>query len=321
MALASAEPPQQLRPLSLHMGAPEWAALVLLSVIWGASFFFYRVMVTELPPMTIVFGRLAIGALALHLFLLAMGNPPRLPLRTWGRFALLGFVNNVIPFTLIAYSEVRISAGVAALLIGCVPVFSAIAAHVLTHDEKMTRTRVVGVIFGLAGVGILIGKDALQGLANADFVGELVCLSAAVVYALAGIYSRTFSGLPPLKVATGSVTMGALGVLPFMLVFDRPWELSLPSAPVLGSLLAIGLAGTAFAYILFFRLIARVGAMNISLVTLLQPVSAALLGWLFLSEAIGPNDFAGMAVIGLGLLFIDGRLPRLLTKNGRAGPV
>jgi drug/metabolite transporter (DMT)-like permease len=303
------------------MGPREWAALGLLSVIWGASFFFYRVMVTELPPMTIVFGRLAIGAAALHLFLLATGNPPRLPLRTWGRFAALGFINNVIPFTLIAYSEVRISAGVAALLIGCVPVFSAIAAQVLTRDEKMTGMRSVGVIFGLAGVGILIGKDALQGLANADFVGELVCLSAAVVYALAGIYSRTFSSLPPLKVATGSVTMGALGILPFMLAFDRPWELPLPSAPVWGSLLAIALAGTAFAYILFFRLIARVGAMNISLVTLLQPVSAALLGWLFLSEAIGANDFAGMAVIGLGLLFIDGRLPRLLFRSGKARPV
>ena len=294
------------------MGPSEWAALVLLSVIWGASFFFYRVMVAELPPMTIVFGRLGLAALALHLFLLATGNIMRMPLAVWGRFTALGFVNNVVPFTLIAYSEVRISAGVAALLIGCVPVFSALAAHIFTRDEKMTGNRIVGVILGLAGVGILIGRDALQGLANADFVGELICLSAAVVYALAGIYSRTFAGLPPLKVATGQVTMGAVVILPFMLAVDRPWELPLPSAPAWASLLAIALAGTVFAYILFFRLIARVGAMNISLVTLLQPVSAALLGWLFLGEGIGQRDVAGMAVIGLGLVFIDGRLPRLL---------
>lgn len=302
------------------MGPAEWAALLLLSVIWGASFFFYRVMVVELQPMTIVFGRLGIAAVALHLFLLATGNPMRMPLRAWGRFTALGFVNNVVPFTLIAYSEVRISAGVAALLIGCVPVFSALAAHVFTHDEKLTRNRAAGVVFGLMGVGILIGKDALQGLGNADFVGELICLSAAVVYALAGIYSRTFSGLPPLKVATGQVTMGALAVLPFMLLVDRPWDLPVPSAPVWGSLLAIALAGTAFAYILFFRLIARVGAMNISLVTLIQPVSAAFLGWLFLSEGIGAREFAGMAVIGLGLLFIDGRLLAVF-RSGRARPV
>ena len=299
------------------MGAPEWAALVLLSVVWGASFFFYRVMVVELAPMTIVFGRLGIAAVALHLFLLATGNPMRMPLPVWGRFALLGFVNNVIPFTLIAYSEIRISAATAALLIGCVPVFSALAAHVFTRDEKLTGNRAIGVVLGLMGVGILIGQDALQGLANADFVGELICLSAAVVYAAAGIYSRTFSGLPPLKVATGSVTMGALVVMPLMLAVDRPWTLPMPSGPVWGSLLAIALMGTAFAYILFFRLIARVGAMNISLVTLIQPASAALLGWLFLSEAIGARDCAGMAVIALGLLFIDGRLLKVF-RSGRA---
>lgn len=290
------------------MGGRDWAWLVLLSVVWGASFFFYRVMVVELPPMTIVFGRLAIAAVALHLFLAAKGDVLRLPLRDWRRFTALGTVNNVLPFTLIAYSEMRISAGVAALLIGCVPVFSALAAHILTRDEKMTANRIAGVIVGLAGIIILIGKDALHGLASDDFVGELVCLSAAVIYALAGIYSRTFSHLPPLKVATGQLTMGAVVILPFMLVFDRPWGLPMPSTPVWGSLLAIALLGSAFAYILFFRLIARVGAMNISLVTLLQPASAALLGWLFLREGLGAKDFAGMAVIGCGLLLIDGRV-------------
>lgn len=290
------------------MSGRAWAWLVLLSVIWGASFFFYRVMVAELPPMTIVFGRLAIAAVALHLFLLATGETLRMPAGVWRRFIALGTANNVLPFTLIAYSEVRISAGVAALIIGCVPVFSALAAHAFTRDEKLTANRAAGVLFGLAGVGILIGKDALHGLASADFVGELICLSAAMIYALAGIYSRTFSDLPPLKVATGQVTMGAAVILPFMLAVDRPWALPTPSAPVWGSLLAIGLMGTAFAYILFFRMIARIGAMNISLVTLLQPASAALLGWLFLQEGLGAKDFAGMAVIGLGLLLIDGRI-------------
>jgi drug/metabolite transporter (DMT)-like permease len=302
------------------MGPAEWAALVLLSLIWGASFFFYRLMVTELPPMTIVFGRLVIAAAALHLFLMVRGDSMRFPPRMWARFAALGLLNNVMPFTLIAYSEMRISAGVASLLHGSVPMLTAVAAHLLTRDEKLTWNRGVGVAFGLLGVGVLIGKDALQGLASDDFVGEIICLSAAVIYALAGVYARTFAGLPPLKVATGQVTMGTLLILPAMLIVDRPWELPAPSAPVWASLMTIALVGTALAYIMFFRIIGRTGAMNISLVTLLQPVSAVFLGWLFLGEAVGPQAFAGMAVIGLGLLFIDGRLLGVL-RSGRARPV
>lgn len=292
------------------MGPREWAGLVILSVIWGASFFFYRVMVTELPPLTIVFGRLLLGAAALHLFLLATGERMDFPLRTWGRFAALSTLNNVIPFTLIAASETRISAGTASLLHGSVPMLTAVAAHFLTRDEKLTWNRSVGVLLGIAGVAMLIGQDALQGLASEDFVGELICLAAAVVYALAGVYSKTFTGLPPLKVATGQVTMGTLVILPFMLVFDRPWTLAMPSAPVWASLGVIALVGTSLAYIMFFRIIGRAGAMNVSLVTLLQPVSAVFLGWLFLNESIGPNAVAGMAVIALGLLFVDGRLFR-----------
>ena len=301
------------------MGPREWAILVLLSLIWGASFFFYRVMVAELPPMTIVFGRLVIGATALHLFLLATGQSMRFPLGMWARFAALGAVNNAIPFTLIAYSEMRISGGVASLLHGTVPMLTAVVAHLLTTDEKLTWNRAVGVLFGLAGVGVLIGKDALQGLANADFVGELVCLSAAVIYAFAGVFARTFKGIAPLKVATGQVTMGTVVILPFMLAVDRPWTLPVPTAPVWVSLLIIALVGTSLAYILFFRLIARAGAMNLSLVTLLQPVSAVFLGWLFLNEGIGPQAVAGMAVIALGLFFVDGQIVRWF-RSGTARP-
>ena len=304
----------------LHMGPREWAALVLLSVIWGASFFFYRVMVRELQPFTIVLGRLAIGAIALHVFLLFSGQTMRFGPRTWGRFALLGLINNVIPFALIAASETRIGAGVAALLIGAVPVLTAVFGHFLTHDERLTWNRAVGVLFGIAGVAVLIGKDALQGLANSDFVGELICLSATVIYALGGLYSRRFAGIPPLKVATGQVTMGAVIALPLALVVDHPWTLPMPSPPVWASLVCIAVVGTSLAYILFFRIVAKSGAMNISLVTLLQPVSAGFLGWLFLGETFTANAVAGLGVIGLGLACIDGRLVKLVFRSGTARP-
>ena len=302
----------------LHMGAREWATLLLLSVIWGASFFFYRVMVRELQPLTIVFGRLAIGAAALHLFLLLARQSMRFPAGTWVRFGLLGLINNVIPFTLIAASETRIGAGVAALLIGAVPVLTAVFGHFLTHDEKLTWNRAVGVLFRIAGVAVLIGADALQGLANADFVGELICLSATVIYALGGLYSRRFRDIPPLKAATGQVTMGALIALPLSLAIDRPWTLPMPSAPVWTSLLGIAVVGTSLAYILFFRIVAKAGAMNISLVTLLQPVSAGFLGWLFLGETFTANAVAGLAIIALGLACIDGRLVKWIFGAGIA---
>lgn len=302
----------------LHMGPREWATLLLLSVIWGASFFFYRVMVRELQPLTIVLGRLAIAAAALYLYLLFTGQSMRFPARTWARFSLLGLFNNVIPFSLIAASETRIGAGVAALLIGAVPVLTAVFGHFLTHDEKLTWNRAVGVLFGIAGVAVLIGEDALQGLANADFVGELICLSATVIYALGGLYSRRFTGIPPLKAATGQVTMGACIALPLALAVDHPWTMPMPSAPVWASLLGIAVAGTSLAYILFFRIVSTSGAMNISLVTLLQPVSAGFLGWLFLGETFTANAFAGLAIIALGLACIDGRLVNRVFRSNTA---
>jgi drug/metabolite transporter (DMT)-like permease len=302
------------------MGAGEWAILVALSLIWGASFFFYRVMVQELGPPTIVFGRLAIAALTLHLFLLFQGERMNFPLRVWGRFALLSTLNNAAPFTLIAYSEMRITGGMAALLHASVPMMTTLTAHLFTHDEKFRWSRGAGVTLGALGVAVLIGGDAVKGLGNGDFVGELICLAAAVCYAFSGVYARTFTGLPPLKVATGQVTMGALVILPVMLLVDKPWTLTSPSPTVWGSLLAIALIGTALAYILFFRVIGRAGAVNMSLVALLQPVSALLLGWAFLAEPITLKAVAGMAIIGLGLVCIDGRLFALL-RSGRAAPV
>jgi drug/metabolite transporter (DMT)-like permease len=300
------------------MGVREWAILALLSVIWGASFFFYRVMVTELGPLTIVFGRLGLAAVALHLFLATRGQWVDFPLSTWARLAGLSLINNAAPFTLIAYSEQRITGGTAALINAAVPMMTVVTAHYLTHDEKFSFHRGAGVVLGLLGVGVLIGGDVIQGLTS-DVVGELICFGAAVLYAFSGVYARSFAGLPPLKVATGQVTMGTLWTLPLMLIVDKPWRLAAPSAPVIGSLLAISLVGTAFAYIVFFRLIGRTGALNMSLVALLQPVSAMFLGWLILAEPITTKAIAGMAIIGMGLICIDGRLVRWLRARF-AGP-
>src|SRR5437868_14959776 len=161
-------------PSPLRMGVREWAILMLLSVVWGASFFFYRVMVTELGPPTIVFGRLAIAAIALHLFLAVRGQWVDFPPRVWLRLAGLSLINNAAPFTLIAYSEQRIAGGTAALINAAVPMMTVVTAHFLTHDEKFSANRAAGVVLGALGVGLLIGSDVIQGLTS-DVVGELIC--------------------------------------------------------------------------------------------------------------------------------------------------
>jgi drug/metabolite transporter (DMT)-like permease len=303
-----------------RMGAPEWLALFALSGLWGGSFFFFKVLVAELPPFTVVLGRVGIAALALHLLLWARRDPLRLPLRQWGPFLMLGFINNVIPFSLIAFGETRITSGEAAILNATTPIFTILVAHVATTDEKLTSARSLGVLFGFLGVGVLIGREALSGFGQGDLVGDAACLLAAAVYGLGAIYGRRFKGIPPLKIATGQVTASTLILIPLAGLVDRPWMLPMPTAGAWAALFALALLSTALAYLLYFRILAVAGATNIVLVTFLLPASALVLGALFLGESVTAGALDGMALIGLGLAAIDGRplaaARRLLDGSG-----
>jgi drug/metabolite transporter (DMT)-like permease len=169
------------------------------------------------------------------------------------------------------------------------------------------------VLFGFLGVAVLIGPDALiggalDGLRGGELPGQLACLLAALVYAFAGIYGRRFKGLAPLKLATGQVTASTLVLLPLAALVDRPWTLAMPSPRASAALLGSALLSTALAYRIYFRILATAGATNLLLVTFLLPVSALLLGVFVLGEAVEARSFAGMAMIGIGLAAIDGRL-------------
>lgn len=299
------------------MGAADWATLIGLSALWGGSFF-NGVAVRELPSFTIVWLRVAIGFAGLLVILRASGE--RLP--TEGRVLLallgLGFVNNVIPFSLIVWGQHRIPSGLAAILNATTPMFGAFAAHLLTRDEKLTPFKIVGIAIGFIGVSMLVGIDALGGIGS-NVVGEAACIGAAVSYAFAAIYARRFRhmGITPLAVATGQVGAATLLMLPLMLAVDWPWTLPAPHPTTWAAMLGAGLLATSLAFILYFRIIASAGAVNALLVTFLVPISAILLGALLLNEALVPRHFAGMALIGAGLAFIDGRLPRwLLSQRG-----
>lgn len=291
-----------------RMGPAEWGLLVLLSLVWGGSFFFFKILVAELPPFTVVLGRVGIAAIALNLMLAARGDSIGGNFVAWRRYLAMGLLNNVIPFSLIAFGESRIASGLAAMLNATTPVFGVLAAHVLTRDERLTPTRLAGVVLGFSGVAVLLGPGVLSGAGHTNLTAASACLLAALTYALAGIYGRRFRGIPPLKVATGQVSASTLLLIPLVLAVDRPWQLAMPTPGAWASLFGIALLCTAFAYLLYFRILAAAGATNLLLVTFLVPVSALLLGGAVLGESIGPAAFAGMGLIGLGLGAIDGRL-------------
>jgi drug/metabolite transporter (DMT)-like permease len=297
------------------MGAREWVLLLLLSILWGGSFFFFKVILEALPPFTVVLGRVGLAAIALNLLLFAKGDRMPLTGRLWRQFFAMGALNNVLPFTLIVFSETRIASGLASILNATTPLFTIIAAHFITTAERLTWGKAVGVLFGLFGVAVLIGPDALSGLGRSALLGEGSCLLAALTYAFAGIYGRRFKGVPPLKIATGQITASTIILLPVVVAVDRPWTLPPPDLQVWAALAGIALLSTALAYLLYFRILATVGATNLLLVTFLLPISALLLGVLVLGETITARALFGMLLIGSGLAAIDGRLWKALRRN------
>ncbi len=301
----------QINPADLAMGRREWAMLVSLAAIWGGSFFFFKIMLAALPPFTVVFGRVGLAAVIMNLWLWLRRDYMPASTRTWGAFLVMGLLNNVIPFTLIVIGETRISVGLASILNATTPMFTVLVAHWLTASEKLTLGKLSGVVIGLAGVAVLIGPNVLSSIGNEDFAGEIACLSAALSYAFAGIYGRRFKGLNPIKVATGQITGSSLVLLPLVAFIDRPWALPMPGSDIWCAMIGIAVLCTVLGYVLYFRILAVAGATNVLLVTFLVPVSALLLGWLVLGESITPRALGGMAVIGLGLACIDGRIARI----------
>jgi drug/metabolite transporter (DMT)-like permease len=227
----------------------------------------------------------------------------------WRSFFVMGLLNNLLPFSLIFWGQTQIASGLASILNATTPLFTVVLAHLLTHDEKLTGARLSGVLVGILGVTMMIGPAALQGF-ELHVVAQLAILAAACSYAFAGIYGRRFRGQPPLVTAAGQVSATSLMMLPIVLLVDRPWNLPLPSTSSVLAVFALALLCTALAYLIYFRLLASAGATNLLLVTFLIPVSAILLGAVFLGERLLINQFGGMALIGLGLAAIDGRLLR-----------
>lgn len=287
------------------MSAKNWALLAILSILWGGSFLFVELALRGLPVLTIVWARVAgaAGLLALWLAVMGPGFPPR---ATLGALAVMGLLNNAVPFTLLVAGQGEITGGLASILNATTPLWTVVVAHVFTRDERITGAKALGLALGFAGVLVIAGHG------SGSLWAILACLGAALSYGFSGVWGRRFKamGLAPLQVAFGMLASATVMLLPVWAVLDRPWAMAMPALRPMLAVAALSVLSTALAYILYFRLLARAGAVMLSLVTFLIPASAIALGVLVLGEPVLPRHMAGLGLILFGLVAMDGRLAK-----------
>src|SRR6195952_3595201 len=289
--------------------ARDWSLLGLLSVLWGGSFFFNGVVLKELPPLTLVFLRVALAAIMLLplLWLYRIRLPAGLS--GWKPFFAIGLLNNVLPFSLIVIGQTYIPSGLASILNATTPLFT-VVVMAAAGEEKLQARRIAGVVVGLIGVVVLRGwRFDGQGFWSGQGIGILLCLAGAFSYGLSALVARRLrSNSPPLGTATFQLLASSVMMMVVAGVVERPWQLPMPGVSTWFAVIGLAALSTALAYIVFFQILRRSGATNVMLVTLLIPVTAIVLGYLVLGEQISPREIAGALVIGSALLLIDGRV-------------
>lgn len=287
--------------LDLH----SWSLLLFLSTLWGGSYLFIGIAVRELTPLAIVLARVVLAAAALlALHAVRIGGLP-LDRRSVTAFAVMAFINNVIPFMLIVTGQTMIAGGLASVINATAPMFGALFM-VLAGEERLIPRKAVALLAGLAGVAVLKGTD-FSGLGS-QTVGILCCLGAAASYGLAGLWAKKrLTGFPSLTLATGQLTCSAIMMAILAFGFGHPAELLHASALSWAALAGLALLATSLAYLVFFAIVARAGPANVLLVTMLIPVSAILFGHFFLGEDLSLRELAGALIIGAALVLFDGR--------------
>jgi drug/metabolite transporter (DMT)-like permease len=294
----------------------NWLVLSVLGTIWGASYMFIKIGVAEIPPFTFVSGRVLIAALVLLLAVRLRGFALPSFGRAWLPLVAMGIFNGVIPYTAITWGEQSISSGLAAILTGAMPIFTVILAHFLTHDERLTFSKVLGVLIGFGGVAVLFVPDLQPVLSKAEgnglrmtFWGDLAVVGAAASYAIATLVARRYLlGTAHMVASAGQLLSAAALMLPLSLAFDNPLELR-PSLAPLASLVTLAVLGTAVAYVMYYWLIERIGATGTSLVTYVIPVTALMWGALILGERFDVFALVGLALIIAGIGLVN-RRPR-----------
>jgi len=299
------------QPQSMNLSS--WGLLILLSVLWGSSFFFAGVSVREVPPLTVVLVRVGLAVFMLLPIFWYYGHKLPNSFQSWIPFIGMGVLNNVIPFGLLFYAQTQITVGLVSIINAMTPLFTVVVMTTF-GVEKLTLNRFFGVLLGVVGVVVLQDFGRLLGVAQN--LGIILGLGATLSYGFSALWARRhLTGVPPLKSATCQLICSTVIMIVVVSFIEQPWTLRMPSIEACLSLLGMALFGTAIAYIVFFKILVSAGASNVMLVTLLIPITAVMLGNIFLDEVIQSQEIIGALVIGFGLLFIDGRILKLFTHK------
>ena len=292
------------RPQNL---ARELALLLLLATLWGASYTFIRVGVATIPPITLIAARTAIAGIMLWAVMLWRGM--RLPsdAANWRRFLFQACLNSVIPWTLLAFGERTLEAGLATILNSTSPIFTVLLSLAVSLREALTPRKLVGVVTGMAGISLIVGVQALGGFGQ-QLMAQILTVLAAVCYAGAAIFGRGFKNLDPIAPAAGSLICGAAILIPASLSMERPWMLE-PSTSSVLALIALAVFSTALAFVIYFRLIRTLGSVGTTAQAYLRVPVGVAFGVMLLGERPSATAWIGLAcvVVGVGAMTIPAR--------------
>jgi drug/metabolite transporter (DMT)-like permease len=277
--------------------------LFILGGIWGTSFLFIKIVVTEIGPMTLVAGRLGLASLLMWSIMRFRKVPLPRGKRIWTTYAVLGLINSALPFSLISWGQQHIPSGWAALLQSTLPIFTILLAHLLTQDERLTWSKMLGVALGFCGVGLLMWPEVRQG-DSASLWGILAIVGASICYALASILVRQqLKGQNPITSAAGAFTMGFVYILPLAFLLEQPLQIA-PSWRALGSWIALTVMGTVIASVIYYTLLDRTSATFTSMVTYIVPINGLILGALVLGEHLSPTLVISLGIVLSGVLLV-----------------
>ena len=293
-----------------------WAELILLSAIWGGSFLAIRTALDEIPFVTSVTYRVAIAAAALWTVALIRSAPLVITRAHLVGFLGMGVLNNVTPFTLMAWGQLHIESGLTSILNATTAIFGVLVAAIFLADERLTPRKLIGVGIGFMGVATAIGLGTLMQF-DLRSLAQVAVVTGTLSYALAGVWARHWlAGLSPLVAAAGMLSGASLVMIPAALFLDGA---VVPQNPITwAAILYYALIATAFAYMLYFRVLGMAGSGNLMLCTLMVPPVAITLGAWIRDETLDPNAYAGFAALALGLVILDGRVMARLRARARA---
>lgn len=296
-----------LPPIKLRLGAAEYGLIALQSMLWGSAFFFIAVARDSLPPITMSALRL-VPACAIVLVAVAL-TKQRLPatLAEWGLVVIHSLFNSVVPFIIIIYAQRSVSGGTAAIFNATAPLFTIFLAAYFIADETLSWRRVIGILIGIAGVGILVGGGVSGG--GDGILARVGLVAAAACYAIGNVYARLFMrGYAPFTLACAQMIASLVIASLLAVIVEQPWTAPLPSLNGFLAIMGMGAFGSGFASLCHFTVLRRAGATNAMLVTIILPLTPIFLGALFLGERLSPREIIGALVIASALVYIDGRL-------------